>query len=168
MTQEKLIEQFNRIQAQQRKKWQERGIDDTLQKLSLMMRNFKDAQLDISLEVFGIANSFSFDLLPKGYLHQASGIVTIGNEQRMIAIAHDGEKPENRQIVISSFDPRFHLSTDGRGARFNLNDPEWPLQMQSEILEVLATNSLIAEWDTHKAFANSNTSKKHYFKPFPK
>lgn len=168
MTQDNLIAQFNRICEQQRSGFEKYGVSDTIKKLSLMTRNLKDAQFDVSLEVLDIANSFSFNLLPNDYSHHASALMTIGNTQRMIAIGVNLAKPEERKIALSLFDPKFHLPADGRGSVYDLNDPEWPLQMQSKIVEILAINAVIAECDTHKAFVNSRADKKPNYKLFQK
>lgn len=168
MTQDNLIAQFNRVFDQQRSGFEQYGVSDTLRKLSLMARNFKDAQFDISLEVLDVANSYSFGLLSKDYSHHASALISIGQTQRMIAIGTNLTKPEDRKIALSMFDPKFHLPADGRGYVFDLNDPEWPLQMQSRIVEILAVNAVISECDTHKAFVNSRTDKKPNYKLFPK
>jgi len=142
------------------------GLDTAVQNLSRLIGDLKTAGMDVELTLFGIPSEQAFTLFDaSGMTVPVSGVLRMGQTQRLLAISTKEGNDSTLRVAISEFDIRFNgakaVAKDGningvvRHKSFDLkNDDEALAKLGQEIIRYCARNEAVNGWDVAGAFDN--------------
>lgn len=144
-------------------KWEAAGVNSLLKELSIVLADFQAEDIDISLDLNGTGSEQAFYMLEGSVDVPVSGILTIGTEQRLLAISTEHQDRKCLLLALSDYDIRYNgvqgVICDNRifnGVRATVydfwNDPEAMANLQRGILRVAICNSHINDMDSKSSF----------------
>ncbi len=149
-----------------------------LQQLSQIFHDMRAAGLDVSLNITGDVSNLAFRMFPKGITVPIEGIVRIGANERLLAIAVKDRTGACLKLALSELDIRHDgmdmslsdgtIKTVIRSNIYDLNqDPDALIKFQKEIIRFSARNEVIFESDIAEAFEGTRKLRKNMLKPAP-
>jgi hypothetical protein len=169
-------EAFNKAQQAFHDENEKSGLGPALESISGMVKDLKDAGLDVSLEIAAGASEMAFGLFESnGMTVPVSGILRMGNIHRLVAIATSLGNTPALMLSMSAFDIRFEGNkalTLEKSTKNNirtktydlLKDPAALAKLQNEIIRYCARSAEIAARDVRDAL---DTGSKDTLKKFP-
>lgn len=177
LTPRQIADEFNLQTEKFRARGKETGFDKALQDLSLMIRDLKEAEIDVSLSMIENSSEQAFSMFPPiGLAVPLSGILRIGGMEKMIGLAVMENGRQCLKLAVSDFDIRFngahHTFKNGTGTNavkstvYDLkDDPEALTKMQKDIIRIAARTNIVQENDITEAFGtHAESLRKPRFK----
>jgi len=181
LTEGEIRDQFNAQKAHFEKEHAGNGLLPALENISRAVADIKAAGHDVDLQIFGNPSEQAFAMFPRtgGLTAPLSGVLRIGRNERLFAIATKKDNENVLLMAVSEFDIRYHgadgkfdagnLTNTVRSKVFDLkNDPDALVKFQKDILYHLARNQVINDRDVEQSFNNGANATKPRLKAPPK
>lgn len=177
LTPKRIAEEYNQHSASFRGLGDNTGFTEALQQISQAIRDLREAEIDVSLDITGGASEMSFLMFKIPAVVPIGGVLHIGSNQRLFALCTNDEDGRGLKLALTKHDIRhdgfdWHVEDNGLARPapqvhiYDLqNDPDALIKLQQEIIRFAARNAVIFENDVAEAFEGNRKLRKYVFKP---